>query len=173
MHDEPPAGAGGDGPFDGVRTVGVVSDTHGRLRSCLFDELADADLVLHAGDVVEAAHLEELAVLAPVRAVWGNVDGPDLRRRLPEERELTVGGMRVAIRHGHQGVAAEELTSRFPDAGIVVHGHTHEPRWDRAGGTVILNPGSAGPRRAGKPVTAARVLLEEEGPRVEFLDLAD
>lgn len=173
MNDETPAGAGGDGPFGGVRTLGVVSDTHGRLRSRLLDGLADADLLLHAGDVVEPDHLEQLAVLAPVRAVWGNVDGPGLRRLLPEERELEVGGMRVGMRHGHQGVEAEALTSRFPDAGMVVHGHTHEPRWDRAGGTVILNPGSAGPRRAGKPVTAARVLLGQEGPRVEFLDLAD
>lgn len=162
----------GDRPFDGVRTVGVVSDTHGRLRSELFDGLADVELVLHAGDVVEAAHLGELAVLAPVRAVWGNVDGPELRRRLPEERELTVGGVPVAVRHGHQGVAVDELRARFPDARIVIHGHTHEPRWERAGGTVVLNPGSAGPRRFRKPVTAARLLLEEAGPRVEFLDLA-
>ncbi len=167
--------SGDEGPesFDGVRTVGVVSDTHGRLRPALFDHLGDVGLVLHAGDVVEPAHLEDLAALAPVRAVWGNVDGSGLRRRLPEECRLVVDGVSLGMRHGHQGTGAEALVSRFPGSRVLVHGHTHEPRWEPVGDAVILNPGSAGPRRPGKPVTAARLLLGGDEPRVEFLDLRD
>lgn len=161
-----------DEAFEEVRRVGVVSDTHGRLRAELLERFSDVELVLHAGDVVDPAHLDELSIIAPVRAVWGNMDGPDLRRRLPEERTLLVGGMRLAMRHGHQGLAMDELASRFPGARILIHGHTHEPRWEESGGIVVLNPGSAGPLRPGKPVTAARLLLSDDGPRVEFLDLS-
>lgn len=157
----------------GARTLGVVSDTHGQLRGGLFRHLKDVDLVLHAGDVVVEDHLEDLAALAPVRAVWGNMDGAELRRRLPEEMELRTGGYIMAMRHGHQGVDAGELTTRFPRAQVIVHGHTHEPRWEERAGSFLLNPGSAGPRRRGKPVTAARLSLEGEKPEVEFLQLAD
>jgi putative phosphoesterase len=159
--------------FEGIRVVGVVSDTHGRLRPSLFDRLGDVGLVLHAGDVVEPAHLNDLGALAPVRAVWGNMDGQGVRSRLPEACRLVVNGVPVGMWHGHRGTGAEALVSRFPGARILVHGHTHEPRWERVGDAVILNPGSAGPRRPGKPVTAARLLLGGDEPRVEFLDLRD
>lgn len=154
-------GESGPERFPEAARIGVVSDTHGLLRPELFDRFADVDLILHAGDVVHMEHLLDLGVLAPVRAVYGNVDGPELRRRLPRELELEVGGVRIVMAHGHRGLDAEALLERFPRAAVVIQGHTHLPRHERSGDVLLLNPGSAGPRRSGKPVSAARISVRD------------
>lgn len=157
---------------EGVTDVGVISDTHGLLRSEVFGAFEGVDLVLHAGDVGDPAILTELEVLAPVRAVWGNVDGWEVRERVPEVVEGEAGGVPYAVIHGHQ-VADDydELPARFPGARVVVHGHSHLPTLRRSGGTVVLNPGSAGPRRAGKPVSVARMTIRDGEVSVRHLEL--
>lgn len=151
--------------------IGVVSDTHGLLRSELFGLFEDVELVLHAGDVGDPAILDELEVIAPVAAVWGNVDGWEVRRRADEVREGETGGLRWAVIHGHQVEAYHRLPDRFPRAGLIVHGHSHTPVARRVGEALILNPGSAGPPRFDDPVTAARVLVRQGRPEVEHRDL--
>lgn len=151
--------------------IGVVSDTHGLLRSDLFGAFRDVDRILHAGDVGEPAFLDDLSVVAPVTAVWGNVDGSEVRRRTDESAEGTTAGLRWAVIHGHQVGDYAELPSRFPGAALVVHGHSHVPAARRVDGALLLNPGSAGPRRMGKPVTAALVEVQDGRPEVRHLDL--
>jgi uncharacterized protein len=111
--------------------------------------LAEADLILHAGDVVAESVLEELRELAPVEAVCGNMDEPTLRESLPAERVVEVAGARIGMIHipGQAAGRAERLAARFPACDAVVYGHTHVPEASRRGSLWILNPGSPTERR--------------------------
>lgn len=133
----------------------VLSDTHAphRWRSCpprVAEHLRDADLVLHAGDVCVAGVLDELADYAPVHAVCGNNDGPDVVAwGAPETLELDVDGLRVAMIHdsGQQTGRAARMRRRFPTADVVVFGHSHIPMDVTEAGVRIFNPGSPTDRR--------------------------
>lgn len=156
----------------GTVVLGVLSDTHGLLRPELFEVFEGVDRILHAGDVGDPDILVDLEALAPVHAVWGNVDGSEVRSRAREAVEVEVRGFSVAMSHGHRVAPAyERLLDRFPGADLVVHGHTHEPSLRRVGAVLLLDPGSAGHRRFRNPVTAALVEVGRDGPRVEFVEL--
>jgi putative phosphoesterase len=139
-----------------VTHVVVLSDTHirrgsaRRLPDAAYAHLAQADLVLHAGDVVVGDVLDELAGFAPVHAVLGNND-VELAGLLPETLLLEVAGVRIGMIHdsGAAKGRARRLRRRFPDADVVVFGHSHVP-WDDDGldGQVLFNPGSPTERRA-------------------------
>ena len=112
--------------------------------------LRDADLILHAGDLVAVAVLELLESLGPpVHAVHGNVDEPALRMRLPAVRIVEAGGARIAMTHdgGPAGGRLARLRRRFADVDAVVFGHSHLPLHEEAGGFHIFNPGSPTERR--------------------------
>jgi putative phosphoesterase len=111
------------------------------------EHLRGADAILHAGDVCVASVLEELSAYAPVHAVKGNNDGPDVTA--PETLELTLDGLRVAMIHD-SGPAKGRLVRmrrRFPDADLVVFGHSHIPLDESGDGLRIFNPGSPTDRR--------------------------
>lgn len=154
-----------------TRWVGVISDTHGLLRPGVFEAFQGVCHILHAGDVGDAAILEDLAALAPVTAVWGNMDGQDIRAVTQEEAILEVARTSIALIHGHQTADYGRLPARFPTASVIVHGHTHQPSERRIDGRLILNPGSAGPRRPGKPVTVALLRLDSGGTRARHVHL--
>ncbi len=151
--------------------MGLISDTHGLLRNEVFSAFAGVDRILHAGDVGDPAILPALAALAPVEAVWGNVDGWDLRADVREVARGGLAGHRFVLVHGHQVARLAELSERFADADLVVHGHSHLPAVRRAGPVLLVNPGSAGPRRFGKPVTVALLEVMPGRLRVEHMDL--
>lgn len=153
--------------------VGVVSDTHGLMRPEVMEWYRGVDLILHAGDVGDPRILTDLATLAPLRAVWGNVDGWDVRRETEEAVEVEVAGVRIAVEHGHRADGFDALPERHSRARVVVHGHSHEPKVDRrSDGRIVLNPGSAGPKRFRDPVTAALLRVGPEGELdVEIRDL--
>ncbi len=158
--------------------IAVVSDTHmPRGRRRLPDEcvrnLAAADLVLHGGDVVTAGVLEELAGLAPLEAVHGNMDEPALREALPARRVVEVEGARIGMVHvpGPPRGRHERLAAAFPDCDAVVYGHTHTPEVTRHGDAWILNPGSPTERRR-SPTRAMRLLEVRRGVvEPELVDL--
>ena len=143
--------------------VVVLADTHirpggrRRLPAAAYALLDRTDVVLHAGDVVDAALLDELTGFAPVHAVLGNNDhGLDL----PETLELSLGGVPVAMIHdaGPPKGRPGRLRRRFPDAAVVVFGHSHIPRDEEGiGGQRLFNPGSPTDRRA-QPHHTAGVL---------------
>ena len=112
-------------------------------------ELEQADLILHAGDVVAASVLRELEAFASVEAVFGNMDEPTLREALPERRVAAVGDVRIGMVHipGERAGREERLVSWFPGCDAVVYGHTHVPQLERHRGVWILNPGSPTERR--------------------------
>ena len=139
---------------DPLRVV-VLSDTHAprRWKRCppaVAEQLRGADLVLHAGDVCTAGVLEELAAYAPVHAVLGNNDGPDVAAwGAPEALELDVAGLRVGMIHdsGPATGRMRRLRTQFPECDLVVFGHSHIPMDMSEDGFRILNPGSPTDRR--------------------------
>jgi putative phosphoesterase len=146
--------------------VSVVSDTHLRRGSkrafpaAAVPFLERADVILHAGDIVEPWVLDDLAELAPVHAVLGNNDhGVEL----PERLELDLDGVRVALVHdsGAKPGRARRLRRWFPDARLVVFGHSHIPLHEDDGTQAILNPGSPTDRRRQPHHTLATVELAE------------
>ena len=151
----------------------VLADTHirpgstRRLPPEVYAALREADLVLHAGDVVTAAVLEELATFAPTLAVLGNND-TGLVGQLPEQRVFTVDGLQVAMIHdsGARKGRESRLRRLFPTADLVVFGHSHIPI-DSAGldGQRLFNPGSPTERR-GQPVHTFGRLRVEDGALV-------
>jgi uncharacterized protein len=156
-----------------VRVV-VLSDTHAprRWRSCpprVAEHLRGADLILHAGDVCTARVLEELAEYAPVVAVFGNNDAPDVADwGAAETAEFDLDGLSVAMVHD-SGPAVGRLARmrrRFPRADLVVFGHSHIPLDESAYGLRILNPGSPTDRRR-QPQGTLGVLRIEDGHLAE------
>ncbi len=143
----------------------VLSDTHigrrsrRRLPDAAYGHLAEADVILHAGDIVVADVLDELRGFAPVHAVLGNNDA-ELVGSLPETLTLEVEGVRVGMVHDSGAAAgrARRMQRRFPDADVVVFGHSHIP-WNDAGvdGQVLFNPGSPTERRRQPNHTLGRI----------------
>jgi uncharacterized protein len=133
----------------------VLSDTHAprRWKSCppaVAAQLRGADLILHAGDVCTASVLDELAQYAPVTAVTGNNDGPDVAAwGAAPTAALTIEGLRVAMIHDSGPATGRPVRMRalFPEASLVVFGHSHIPLDAAGGGVRIFNPGSPTDRR--------------------------
>jgi putative phosphoesterase len=142
--------------------LGILSDTHGLLRPEVLKALEGVEHILHAGDVGELEILTELEAIAPVTAVWGNTDDWDVRGKVPEIAELEVGGLKVGVMHGHQlgSPRPSSVAARFPEAGLVVFGHTHVPVMETVGSVLAINPGSVGPRRFHLPVSLAIATVE-------------
>jgi putative phosphoesterase len=151
-----------------VRLV-VVSDTHltgnvtTRLQTPLLEAIESADLVLHAGDVTTLSTLEELSALASVHCVLGNND-TSLVGVVPEQLRLTLEGVEVAMIHesGTRVGRASRLAARFPDADLVIYGHSHIPDDSEGlGGQRLFNPGSPTQRRAQPSRTYGLIELQD------------
>ena len=137
--------------------VVVLSDTHlrsggkRRLPDGAYRALDDADVILHAGDIVTGDLLHELSGFAPTHAVLGNNDLDPTLAHLPEARLEIIGGVRVAMVHdsGPRSGREARMRRRFPEAHVVVFGHSHIP-WNQPGldGQLLFNPGSPTERRA-------------------------
>ena len=157
--------------------LGVISDTHGLLRPEVFDAFAGVDHILHAGDVGNSGILSDLEALAPVTAVYGNTDGTQLRRMLPQVAILELDGFDIVVTHGDQlgSPTPDALHSAFPDAQIIVYGHTHRPLLTIVDVVVtVMNPGGAGARRFKLPPSVGILELEAGiPPRGRILPLLD
>ncbi|WP_019585392.1 metallophosphoesterase family protein [Deinococcus apachensis] len=148
----------------------VLSDTHGLLRPEVLTLAAEADALLHAGDVGKPEVLGALraATSGPAYAVRGNVDRTPPLSALPETLLVELEGVWVYLLHD-----LHDLDLQPEEAGIqvVISGHTHAPRLEQRGGVTFLNPGSVGPRRFRLPVACAWLYLEGGGVRVEPVTL--
>ncbi len=135
--------------------VVAISDTHAPRRwrsmpAAVATELEGAELILHAGDVCVPRVLDELSSFAPVHVVLGNNDGPDVAAwGAPETLELSIEGLRVGMIHdaGSKDGRVARMRRLFPDAGLVVFGHSHIPLDQSGFGVRIFNPGSPTDRR--------------------------
>lgn len=138
--------------------VGVISDTHGLLRPEAVQVLRSVELIVHAGDIGKEHVLEELRQIAPVAAVRGNVDIARWATRLPETEVVKVGQVELYVLHNLDRLDLDPAAAGFQ---AVIYGHSHRPAVSERGGTLYLNPGSAGPRRFDLPVSVA--LLQIKG----------
>jgi putative phosphoesterase len=154
----------------------VIADTHLRrgskaLPEGLLPHLGRADLILHAGDLMDPTLLHDLAAYAPVRAVRGNLDPPEIG--LPEVLRFEIGGVRIAMIHdsGPKRGRRNRMRRRFPGARVVVFGHSHIPWHEDEEGLLLLNPGSPTDRRRQPDHTFALLWAEDGEVRAEVLAL--
>jgi putative phosphoesterase len=134
----------------------LIADTHVPKRARdlparVWDEVSAVDVVVHAGDWVEPSLLDALGARARrLVACWGNNDGAELRRRLPERADATLGGLRFTVVHETGAATGREarMANEYPDTDVLVFGHSHIP-WDTTAktGLRLLNPGSPTDRR--------------------------
>lgn len=157
--------------------IAILSDTHIPTRLSdipgkVYEVCGDADLVLHAGDHVQKSVITDLERIAPVKAVQGNMDGPELAH-LPERLCLELEGFRICMAHGSGAPFKLEkrvlswFSHRNPD--IVVFGHTHSYMEKTIEGTLVLNPGAAC-ATSGKRTMIELILIEGEGPKTRRID---
>ena len=155
-----------------VYVVGLISDTHSLLRPEVAAAFEDVQLILHAGDVGGQVVLDALAAIAPVEAVYGNVDDPH-DPSLARERVVTLGGATIHVSHGHElGHPTPGLALSRYTGDVVVFGHTHRAIVAREGGRIGMNPGAAGPRRFDVRPSVARLAIAGGAADVEIIWLA-
>jgi len=157
--------------------LGIISDTHNLLRREVFDVFAKVDHILHAGDIGEPDILDALEAIAPVTAVYGNTDGWEVRNRVPQVAKLRLDGFDIVVTHGDQlgSPTPEKLNAAFPDAEIIVFGHTHRPLLTVVDLVVtVMNPGGAGSPRFGLPPSVGIMELEAGiPPRARLVPLLE
>ena len=149
-----------------MKTIGVISDTHGLLRPEALAALAGCDAILHAGDIGSPLLLESLQHIAPVHAVRGNVDRELWAAELPWTQWIEVEGVAICVLHDLNEL---DFDPRAAGVQIVVSGHSHQPRVAEMDGVLYVNPGSAGPRRLHHPVTLAKLCVGAGPPAAEIV----
>lgn len=156
----------------GTIVIGLISDTHGLVRPEVFGALAGVSQILHAGDVGPPHVLAELATIAPVRAVYGNTDAPG-RPDLEERIDIVIGGVRIIVTHGHElgSPNPNTLVKAYPEAKVIVYGHTHKQLLTKAARLVVINPGAAGPQRFHLQPSVAKLYIRNGQADAEIIPL--
>ena len=166
--------------------IAVLSDTHAGcgqtelIAHSLKHELEAADHILHAGDLGRGDMLQVLERFAPVTAVAGNMDGPDVRHRCPEQAIVKLAGKRIGLIHGWGAPRdlPRKVFERFVTSDgtcpidVIVFGHSHQPLIEQRHGVLMLNPGSPTDRRSAPYRSLARLFIESD-IRAEIVHLPD
>ena len=139
-----------------MKTVGVISDTHGLLRPEALEALAGVDLIVHAGDIGAPEIIDALRRIAPVRAIRGNVDRGFWADEFSPTEIVEIDGQSLYVLHDLHTLDLDPAAAGFR---AVISGHTHDPAVKEERGVVYLNPGSAGPRRFKLPISLARITV--------------
>ena len=152
-----------------METIGVISDTHGLLRPEVLEKLRGVSRILHAGDVGKPEILEQLAAIAPVTAVRGNVDHDPRLMDLPLHEAVEIGGNLVYLTHIREEI---DLDPEAAEISCVIFGHTHSSLIETKGNVTWFNPGSIGPKRFQLPVSMGLLKVQEDGSlEPELIDL--
>jgi hypothetical protein len=131
--------------------IGIISDTHGLVRPAVLDLFGGCDLIIHAGDIGSPRVLDELSGVAQVHAVRGNTDSGAWAVKLPETEMIEAGEKHLYVIHD---ISSLDIDAHVAGIAAVIYGHSHLPAVSEQDGILYVNPGSAGPKRAGKPVSA-------------------
>lgn len=152
-----------------VTTFGVISDTHGLLRPEARAALSSVDRIIHAGDIDDRRTMQWLSMIAEVTAVRGNCDRGAWASALPDHVIITVEGIAIYVVHEIEQLTVDPRTQGIA---VVISGHTHQPRKEVQDGVLYLNPGSAGPRRVGRPVSVGKLHVGSDGVSGELIILS-
>lgn len=133
-----------------VKTIGLISDTHIPVRAReiprrVFEIFERAEFIIHAGDLVDFSVVEKLEELAPVLAVYGNMDGPDVRGKLPKKSSVKILDWKIGVMHDpgtFLGVGRMFEVAKENGFNVLVYGHTHYPDVRLEGNVLLINPGS-------------------------------
>lgn len=150
--------------------IGVISDTHGLLRPEALAPLRGSQHIIHAGDIGAPEILDELATIAPLTAIRGNIDKAAWARKLAATEIVEIGGISIYVLHD---LAQLDLKPEAAGFDVVIFGHSHVPKQETRDGVLYFNPGSAGPRRFKLPVTVGRLTLEGGNVRGEIVPILD
>jgi len=155
-----------------IHRIGLISDTHGLVRPAVHEALRGVELILHAGDVGGDEILDELAIIAPVHAVFGNTDD-QTNPRLKSAIDIVIDGVSIHVSHGHElGLPKPgRLLNRYA-ADVIVYGHTHQPLVVSAVGRLVVNPGAAGPARFEIKPSVAILEITDGAATVRLIDLS-
>ena len=148
--------------------IGIISDTHGLLRPEAVAALRGSDHIIHAGDVGAPEILAELADIAPVTGIRGNIDKAAWARKVPQTEVVELGGISIYVLHDLTQLDLKPQAAGFK---VVISGHSHVPKQETRDGVLYFNPGSAGPRRFKLPVTVGRLIVEDESVRAEIVPI--
>lgn len=147
--------------------IGVIADTHSKMRPQALEVLKGSELILHAGDVGRDEVLEALEALAPLIAIRGNIDKTGRAAALPDVKELEFLGHAFYMLHD---VKTFDINPQGRYR-VVIAGHSHKPRNEWIDDVLYFNPGGAGPRRFTLPITVGRLEVTEEGVAGEIIEL--
>ena len=134
--------------------IGVISDTHGLLRPEAIQALRCSEHIIHAGDIGAPEIIPALEKIARVTAIRGNIDRQPWTKKFPETEVVELAGVHIYLIHD---LKALDLNPRAAGFVAVISGHSHQPKQEIKDGVLYFNPGSAGPRRFGLPVTVGRL----------------
>ncbi len=151
------------------KLIGVISDTHGLVRTQAIEALAGVDLVLHAGDIGNQEVLDTLNQIAPVIAVRGNNDKGEWAQSLPDWEVVEIGSVSIYMLHDLKQIDISPTADTFQ---VVVSGHSHMPVVEERRGVIYLNPGSAGPRRFTLPVSVAHLHIVDDKVHANIIELS-
>jgi len=146
--------------------IGVLSDTHGWLDPAVYEHFANVDEIWHAGDAGNIGVIKELEAFKPLRAVWGNCDGFEVRNASGEYLSFTVGGKKVLLIHiggypGRYDLRARDLIQMHkPDIFVCGHSHIVKVIYDKVNSMLCINPGSAGKTGIHKVMTMLRFTID-------------
>ena len=163
-----------------MKKIGIISDTHGTFDDTLREFLKDVDEIWHAGDIGSLEVAEKLAAFRPLRAVYGNIDGQEIRKLFPQVNRFTVDGAEVLIKHigGYPGKydpsIVGSLMTRPPKLFISGHSHILKVKYDKTLDMLHINPGAAGMSGFHKVRTLVRFVIDEGAFKdLEVIVLAD
>jgi putative phosphoesterase len=148
--------------------IGVISDTHGLLRTEALDALRGVDRIIHAGDIGGPEVLVSLGVVAPVTAVRGNNDNGPWADQLAATELVDAGGTRLYVLHDLATLDVDPAAAGFR---VVIAGHSHKPRQEEHNGVLYFNPGSAGPRRFRLPIALGKLTIAAGTVEAEIVTL--
>ncbi len=148
--------------------IGVISDTHSLLRPEALVALAEAEHILHAGDVGDISILERLAAIAPVTAIRGNIDVHGPCASLPATEMVELDGRMFYLLHSVRDI---DISPEAAGVAVVISGHSHQPALEQRRGVMYLNPGSAGPHRFRLPVSVALVTTTEDSVQARIVEI--
>lgn len=159
----------------GTARLGIIADTHGLFDRAILRHFQGVDHILHAGDIGDRAVLRQLEAIAPVTAVSGNVDGYE-DSGIRKQAVIELAGKRIGLRHilYEGGKLTKDgrtfLDEQRPD--LCIFGHTHRPKTEWFGPTLLFNPGSAGPQRFSLPRGLGLLSIEQGIMTTTFIPLA-